>query len=91
MYARPLSAFTVAITLGAGLLALTHCEVLVNLDRGEVDAGPPDGCPICTNVSEGGKDAAEDGELLDGGDASAHDGGGDGAPTDSPAGGARAF
>ncbi|HTQ42927.1 MAG TPA: hypothetical protein VMI75_09260 [Polyangiaceae bacterium] len=81
MYARSLSAFAAVIALGAGLLALTHCELLVNLDRGEVDGAVPDGCAICSNAPDGGEDAGQDGALHDGGDASAHDASADGAST----------
>ena len=81
MYARPLSTFAAVIAVGISLLALTHCELLVNLDRGEVDGAVPDGCLICTNLSEGGEDASQDGGLHEGGDATAHDAGVDGAST----------
>jgi len=81
MHTRPLFTFAAVIVAGVGLLALTHCELLVDLDRGEVDGAVPDGCPICTNPSEGGEEAGQDGALHDGGDASVHDAGVDGAST----------
>lgn len=37
-------------------LASTQCELLVDLDRGQVDGAIPEGCPICTNLAEAGDD-----------------------------------
>jgi hypothetical protein len=62
---------------GVALVALPRCELLVNLDRGEVDGALPDGCPICTDLTEGGEGAGEDAIATDGG---ASDGSKDGAP-----------
>jgi hypothetical protein len=82
-----------AMVMGVALVALPHCELLVNLDRGEVDGGVPDGCPICTNLTDGGapdgtKDstAMEDGSTDAGGDATPSDGDAEGATTDSSVG-----
>lgn len=58
------------------VVALAHCELLVDLDRGEVDGAVPEGCPICTNLTEGGdlteggspEDGTEGGDLTEGGD-----------------------
>jgi hypothetical protein len=70
-----------AMVVGAALVALPRCELLVNLDRGEVDATLPDGCPICTNVTDGGaSDGSKDGALPEDGPS---DGGAEGATMDS--------
>jgi len=58
---RPLCTGT-ALSLLA--LVLTHCELLVDLDRGDFDAGAPEGCPICTNLTEAG-DEEEVGNGVD--------------------------
>jgi hypothetical protein len=58
-----------AVALGAIGITLTGCEVLVNLDRGEVHEALPDGCAICTDIDSSAD--APDNETLDaGGDAS---------------------
>src|SRR5271170_8414916 len=33
--------------------AATGCELLVQLDRSAVEAGPDEGCPICSDAPEG--------------------------------------
>jgi len=90
------------VLLGVALGGLPGCELLVNLDRSVVEAGPPDGCSICTEVPEGGGEGGEGGQV-DGGrsdvaapdsastdatpDATGSDGGSEGAATDAGAGG----
>jgi hypothetical protein len=99
MSTRAIYALATVAVMGVALGTLTRCEILVNLDRGEVDGAVEDGCPICTNV-EGGEDSGEDGGedagSVDGGDAGSTDGsgdanpgdgGGEGSTTDSGAGG----
>jgi len=61
---RPRSAIACALLLLAPL-ALSQCELVVNLDVEEVEAGPPDGCAICTALGDAGEDAAEDGGAPD--------------------------
>jgi len=60
---RPLCTGTALSVLA---LALTRCELLVDLDRGEVDGAAPEGCPICSNLTEAGDEE----ELSDDDDAS---------------------
>jgi hypothetical protein len=99
MSLRPLHVLATVTAMGLALVTLTRCEVLVNLDRGEVDGSDEQGCPICT---EAGEDSGEDATSSDGGDAGpaaeagSTDGGGDASPgneggegstTDSGAGG----
>jgi|HubBroStandDraft_1064217.scaffolds.fasta_scaffold55663_2 hypothetical protein len=43
-----------------GLVTLTRCELVVDLDRGEVDGGAPYECTICTNVDSGDDGSAEE-------------------------------
>jgi hypothetical protein len=63
------------MAIGVAVAALADCELLVNLDRGEVSGAGPQGCPICTAPTEGGEDADDEATLPDGG---ALDGSGDG-------------
>jgi hypothetical protein len=42
------------------LVTLTRCDLMVNLDRGDVDRAVEGGCAICTNITEGGEDSGED-------------------------------
>jgi hypothetical protein len=102
MNVRLLRALGPAMVTSVALVTLPRCELLVNLDRGEVDGGVPDGCPICTNLMDGGdraetpdgdgpdgtKDgtAMEDGSTDAGGDATPSDGDAEGATTDSSVG-----
>jgi hypothetical protein len=95
MNARLLRTLGSTLALGVVLITSTRCELLVNLDRSEVDGGAPDGCAICTDVPDGGGDggdAASDAPVHDGGStdadagASPTDGGGE-AANDAPAGG----
>jgi hypothetical protein len=45
---------------GAGLLgsAEASCELLVQLDRSQVDAGAETGCAICASGADGAEDAS---------------------------------
>jgi hypothetical protein len=78
MSTRPLRALATVPALGVVLLGLTRCELLVDLDRSEVDGRVADGCPICTDLTEGGEDSGEEGSV----EAGSVDGGGDSTPGD---------
>ncbi len=69
MNARSFHTLGAAMTLGLALSTLTHCELLVKLDRGDVDAGTSENCPICTDLADGGDDAGQDAESAPSGDA----------------------
>jgi hypothetical protein len=49
-----------------GLAGVPGCELLVNLDRSVIEAGAPDGCSICTELTDGGGDGEVDGAPKDG-------------------------
>lgn len=95
---RPRRALLLAVIPGVLVVAvggLPGCELLVKLDGSIIDAGPPDGCSICTEIPDGGEDGEVDGGKSDGtvadsgsADASsdATDGGSEGATRDSGAG-----
>lgn len=40
------------------------CEVLVQLDRGVVDAGGDAGCPLCSDAGADGNDGPADGDAF---------------------------
>ncbi len=57
-----------AVLLTGAALVLCQCDLLVNLDVEEVEAGPPDGCAICTELEDAGEDdAAPEAASTDGG------------------------
>jgi hypothetical protein len=81
MNVRLLRGLGSAMVVGVALVALPRCELLVNLDRGQVDGAVPDGCPICTNLTDGGaSDGSNDGAPPEDGPS---EGGAEGATMDS--------
>jgi hypothetical protein len=57
-----------ALSLAAlGAAWASGCELVVQLDRSLVEAGPPDivlgVCPICTNLEDGGDDGEAGGSA----------------------------
>ncbi len=62
---------TILAVAGAGLFGLAgaSCELLVQLDRSQVDSGAETGCPICSRGADGGEDAnaGTDAATLDAG------------------------
>jgi hypothetical protein len=92
MNVRLLRSLGSAMVMGVALVALPRCELFVNLDRGEVDGAVPDGCSICTNLTDGGEDAlTPDGGATDGStdgpapEDGSTDAGGDATPSDGGA------
>ncbi len=92
-----LSGLGALVLLALALVTLPRCELLVDVDRSEVDAGLPDGCSICTAPTEGGEDAeaaegGADGAILAdaateaGSDGTVGDGAGEAAIGDSGSG-----
>lgn len=66
------------------VVVLAHCELLVSLDRENVDGGVPPDCPICTDLTEAGDDE----EVDDSGEATVEDAGVDGPGREMTYGGA---
>ena len=83
---------TIVTVAGAGLLASTSagCELLVQLDRSQVDSGGESGCAICSPAVEAGDDsraeaAGEPGDASAGTEATTPDASTETSTTDSGA------
>jgi hypothetical protein len=89
MNARSISALAVIAAFGLVAPALVHCELAVDLDRGAVDGAVTDGCPICTDLDDGGEEdgSTGDGSVVDGAvEGSATDGASTDVGSDGPTG-----